>query len=81
MNLIQEIVDNHEQLTKWRRDLHRHPELSRVENRTSSMIAELLRAFELDPVVEGIGQTGVVGVLTNGDGPVIGLRADMDGLP
>jgi len=61
-------------------DLHRHPELSYQEHRTASILADALRGLGLD-VTEGIGRTGVVGVLTNGDGPVVLLRADMDALP
>jgi hippurate hydrolase len=62
------------------RDLHRHPELSHQEHRTATKIAERLRLAGLQ-VHEGIGGTGVVGVLTNGDGPTVLLRADMDALP
>src|SRR4051794_8959349 len=62
------------------RDLHRHPELSHSEQRTAGLVADRLRAAGYE-VHEGIGGTGVVGVLTNGDGPVVLLRADMDALP
>jgi amidohydrolase len=62
------------------RDLHRHPELSFQESRTAGIAAERLRAAGLD-TTEGIGGTGVVGVLRNGPGPVALLRADMDALP
>ncbi|TKR21984.1 amidohydrolase [Cellulomonas hominis] len=67
----------------WRdlyRDLHAHPELSGREHRTAAALAAELRAAGLE-VAEGVGGTGVVGVLRNGDGPVVMLRADMDGLP
>ncbi|MEN1973833.1 amidohydrolase [Cellulomonas olei] len=67
----------------WRalyRDLHAHPELSGREHRTAAALAAELRASGLE-VTEGVGGTGVVGVLRNGDGPVVMLRADMDGLP
>lgn len=61
-------------------DLHEHPELSFQEYRTAAITAEHLE--ELGYAVQtGVGKTGVVGVLENGDGPVILLRADMDGLP
>jgi amidohydrolase len=64
-----------------RRDLHAHPELAFEERRTARMVARELRALGLD-VHEGIGQTGVVGVLEgNAPGPAIALRADMDALP
>lgn len=62
------------------RDLHRHPELSMHEHRTASMAAERLAVAGFE-VVAGVGGTGVVGVLRNGDGPTVMLRADMDALP
>ncbi len=61
-------------------DLHRHPELSFQETRTAGIAAGHLRDLGLE-VHEGIGVTGVVGVLRNGEGPVVWLRADMDALP
>ena len=62
------------------KDIHSHPELSMQENRTAGIAAERLRAAGYE-VATGVGKTGVVGVLRNGDGPVIMLRADMDALP
>ncbi|GAA4892005.1 amidohydrolase [Actinomycetospora straminea] len=62
------------------RDLHAHPELAFAEHRTAARLAERLRALGLE-VTTGVGGTGVVGVLRNGDGPTVLLRADMDGLP
>jgi amidohydrolase len=61
-------------------DLHRHPELSFQETRTAGVIVRELTALGLDPV-EGIGRTGVAVAIRNGSGPVVWLRADMDGLP
>ncbi|WP_345762912.1 amidohydrolase [Diaminobutyricibacter sp. McL0608] len=61
-------------------DLHAHPELSFAEHRTAGIVADRLTALGL-AVTTGIGRTGVVGVLANGDGPTVLLRADMDGLP
>lgn len=61
-------------------DLHRHPELSFQETRTAGVIARTLETLGI-PFTEGIGRTGVVATLVNGDGPVVWLRADMDGLP
>lgn len=61
-------------------DLHRHPELSFQETRTASIAAGHLRGLGLE-VEEGVGITGVVGLLRNGEGPVVWARADMDGLP
>ena len=62
------------------RDLHSHPELSNQEHRTAAKAAEQLEWAGCD-VTTGVGGTGVVGVLRNGDGPTVMLRADMDGLP
>ena len=62
------------------RDLHQHPELSFAETRTSGIVAAGLRAAGFE-VTEGVGRTGVVGVLRNGPGPTALLRADMDALP
>jgi amidohydrolase len=62
------------------KDLHAHPELSMEETRTAGIAAERLRAAGYE-VTAGIGKTGVVGLLTNGDGPEVMLRADMDALP
>ncbi len=70
-------------LTEWRRDFHRNPELSQRETRTSDVVAEKLRDWGFDDVAEGVGKTGVVGVLhgRNGPGDGVMLRADMDALP
>ena len=60
---------------------HRNPELSFMEVKTAARMAQELRAVPGMAVTEKVGGTGVVGVLKNGDGPVVLLRADMDGLP
>jgi hippurate hydrolase len=62
------------------KDVHSHPELSMRETRTSGLAADRLRAAGYE-VATGIGKTGVVGLLRNGDGPTVMLRADMDALP
>jgi len=62
------------------RDLHQHPELSFAEVRTASIVAQRLRGIGYD-TTEQVGRTGVVGVLRNGSGPTVLLRADMDALP
>ncbi|HXR79180.1 MAG TPA: M20 family metallopeptidase [Bryobacteraceae bacterium] len=62
------------------KDVHSHPELSMQENRTAGIAADRLRAAGYD-LTTGIGKTGVVGLLRNGDGPTVMLRADMDALP
>ncbi len=65
----------------WRRDIHRNPELSNREFRTSEKVAEHLRGLGLE-VQTGVAHTGVVGLLRGGKpGPVVALRADMDALP
>ncbi|MDO5647255.1 M20 aminoacylase family protein [Paracoccus sp. (in: a-proteobacteria)] len=72
------------EITAWRRDFHEHPELLYDVHRTAGRVAALLREFGCDDVTEGVGQTGVVGVIrgrTDTQGRVIGLRADMDALP
>ena len=67
---------------EWRRDFHEHPELSNREFRTAEKVAAHLRSLDLDSVETGIAHTGVIGTLKGGKpGPVIALRADMDGLP
>ena len=62
------------------KDVHSHPELSMQETRTAALAADRLRAAGYE-VTTGIGKTGVVGLLRNGDGPKVMLRADMDALP
>ena len=62
------------------RDLHEHPELSYEEVRTAGVVASQLTDLGFT-VTTGVGGTGVVGVLENGDGPTVVLRADMDALP
>ncbi len=72
------------EITAWRRDIHENPELLFEVHRTAAKVAGLLRDFGCDEVVEGIGRTGVVGVIkgkSDKKGRVIGLRADMDALP
>jgi hippurate hydrolase len=76
-----DIADLIDPLVAFRRDIHANPELGFCEHRTAGRIAEQLRALGLE-VHEGIGRTGVVGVLRNGTSArSIGLRADMDALP
>ena len=71
-----------ERMVGWRHHLHANPELGNREFETSAYIAEHLRALGFDEVQEGVAHTGVVGVLRGGQpGPVVALRADMDGLP
>jgi hypothetical protein len=62
------------------KDVHAYPELSMQETRTAGLAAEGLSASGFE-VTTGVGKTGVAGVLRNGDGPTVMLRADMDALP
>ena len=71
------MLDDLEALYK---DVHRHPELSMHEERTAALAADRLHEAGFD-VTTGVGTTGVVGLLRNGDGPTVMLRADMDALP
>jgi hippurate hydrolase len=78
------ILDGLSETRAWQedlyRDIHQHPELSHQEQRTAGVIAEQLRQCDYQ-VRDGIGGTGVVGVLHNGAGATVLLRADMDALP
>ncbi|HEX5512988.1 MAG TPA: M20 family metallopeptidase [Gammaproteobacteria bacterium] len=67
-------------LEKLYTDVHAHPELSMQESRTAGLAADRLRAAGYE-VTTGVGKTGVVGLLRNGEGPTVMLRADMDALP
>jgi amidohydrolase len=75
------------ELSEWRRDFHRHPELLYECRRTAKLVAERLREFGLDEVHEGVGRTGVVGLLHGASGAAMSaskrvlFRADMDALP
>ncbi len=83
----QRLASWHGELTAFRRDLHAHPELGFEEKRTASRVKEALRLAGVDEIHEGIGRTGVVGVVHGRHGRAvkakraIGLRADMDALP
>lgn len=68
-------------LSRWRRDLHRHPELSFQEARTAQFVADKLDEIGGISIRTGVGKTGVVGDLGHGEGPTLAIRADMDALP
>ena len=68
------------ELTEIYKDIHRHPELSMQEFRTAEIAASYLTKYNFE-VTPGVGTTGVIGLMHNGDGPVVMLRADMDALP
>jgi hippurate hydrolase len=76
----EEFPDLRAEVAELYRDLHAHPELSLQEVRTAALLADRLRPLGFE-VTTGVGGTGVVGVLRNGPGPVVLLRADMDALP
>ena len=79
--IIEDVNELQAVMQEWRRDIHQHPELAFNENRTAEMVAQNLESFGAE-VFTGIGKTGVVGKLTNGNSDnAIGLRADMDALP
>ena len=80
MNIRKEIKDIEKMIIDWRRDFHQFPELSFQEHRTGDVIADELRSMGLEPKVK-VGKTGVTADLKFGNGPMIGLRADMDALP
>jgi hippurate hydrolase len=81
MSAIDSIRRQHAALTAIRQDFHAHPEIGFTEHRTAGIVAEKLRGWGIE-VHEGVGGTGVVGVLRRGNGQAsIGLRADMDALP
>ena len=84
MPIINSVAAIQDEVARWRRDLHAHPEILYEVHRTAGIVAEKLKAFGCDEVVGGIGRTGVVGVIRGrkgASGKVIGMRADMDALP
>lgn len=84
MTIDPRIIAIKDEVTTWRRDFHAHPETLYDVHRTAGIVAQKLRDFGCDEVVEGIGKTGVVAVIRGrqgGAGRVIGMRADMDALP
>jgi amidohydrolase len=81
MTTIDDARRHHAELTEIRQDIHAHPELGLEEHRTAEIVARKLEEWGIE-VHRGVGVTGVVGVLRNGNGQdSIGLRADMDALP
>ncbi|HEY8291103.1 MAG TPA: hypothetical protein VIG44_01380, partial [Thermomicrobiales bacterium] len=82
LNVRDEVAEWEPELVATRRDLHMHPETGFDVERTAGIVAERLRALNLDAVVTGIGRTGVKGVLKGGKpGKTLLIRADMDALP
>ena len=82
MPVINRIADYTDEMQKWRRHLHENPELMFECHNTAAFIAQKLRDLGVDTLHEGIAKTGLVGIIKGrGEGPTIGLRADMDALP
>ena len=82
MPAINRIADFAEDMKAWRQHLHANPELLFDTHETAAFVVEKLKEFGVDRIETGIGRTGVVGIIEGqGEGPVIGLRADMDALP
>lgn len=83
MPILNRSAELQAEITEWRRDIHRNPELLFDVHRTAGFVTEKLREFGCEEVVTGLGKTGVVGIIQGrlGNGPTIGLRADMDALP
>jgi amidohydrolase len=82
MPVVNRIAAYAEEMQGWRRHLHAHPELAFDCHQTAAFVAGRLREFGVDDVHEGIAKTGIVAIIEGqGEGPVIGLRADMDALP
>ncbi len=85
MPVLNRIAAYADDMTAWRRHLHQHPELQFDLTETAAFVAERLREFGVDELLEGIANTGMVAIINGRDagdgGPTIGLRADMDALP
>ena len=82
MAIVNRIAGYADEMTGWRRHLHTIPELGRECFETAAFVEEKLREFGVDKLQTGFATTGIVAIINGqGDGPTIGLRADMDGLP
>ncbi|WP_031251716.1 M20 aminoacylase family protein [Mesorhizobium sp. LSHC412B00] len=83
MQSVEPFREYHAEATAWRRHLHRNPELGFSLKNTAQFVAEKLASFGIKHIETGIAETGIVAVIKGegGEGPTIGLRADMDALP
>ncbi len=80
LQLYPRAIELADELSEVRRDIHRHPELAFQETRTAELVAKQLRALGYE-VRTGVGVTGLIGEISNGDGKTVAVRADMDALP
>ena len=78
--ILEQAKQMHEQIRTWRRTIHRYPELTFDEHRTGALVNATLTDLGIETETE-VAKTGVVGHIRGGEGPTIGLRADMDALP
>lgn len=83
MPILNRAAELQDEVADWRREIHENPELMFDLFKTSELVQDKLKSFGLDEVVPGFAKTGVVGIIKGnlGDGPTVGLRADMDALP
>ncbi|TPK45403.1 amidohydrolase [Mesorhizobium sp. B2-5-4] len=83
MPILNRAAEMQDEVAGWRQHLHQTPELNFDVFKTAAFVTEKLKEFGCDDVVTGLGKTGVVGIIrgSQGEGPTIGLRADMDALP
>ncbi|MEM9211385.1 MAG: M20 aminoacylase family protein [Pseudomonadota bacterium] len=82
MPIINRIGDYHEEMKEWRRHLHAHPEIMFDCHNTAAFVVERLREFGIDQIETEVATSGVVAIIEGqGEGPTVGLRADMDALP
>ena len=83
MHSVETFRDLQSEATAWRRYLHQHPELDYRVHNTAKFVTEKLASFGINHIETGIAETGIVALIQGegGDGPTIGLRADMDALP
>ncbi len=83
MPILNRAAEMQGEIAAWRRNLHAMPELQFDLYKTAAFVEEKLRSFGCDQVTPGLAKTGIVAIIkgARGEGPVIGLRADMDALP
>jgi len=84
MPIKNRLAEMQDEIAGWRREIHRHPELSFDLPRTVALVVDRLQSFAVDEITTGVGKSGVVAVIhgkSDRSGRVIGLRADMDALP